>query len=94
MRLHNPLGKWLLPAPAHWPCWYDITGHSVYLKEDGNWRKFQMMQQGLQLQLSFIRHTLHAALPPNTLHDIGWLLTARQHQPEQVGGLDRQQKDL
>jgi hypothetical protein len=71
LRIHNPLGKWLLKAPAHWPCWYDVIDHSVYLQEDRKWRQFRTAYQGLQIQPSFIRHTLHESLPPNTLQAIG-----------------------
>jgi hypothetical protein len=35
MRLRGPIGRWLLDAPAHWPCWYDVViEHCVYLTED------------------------------------------------------------
>jgi hypothetical protein len=73
VRLLTPLGSWTLPAPAHWPCWYDVTDHSAYIKEEGQWRKYTATHQGLQLQPRFIRHTLHAYLPPNSLQAIGWL---------------------
>jgi hypothetical protein len=43
------------------------------LKEDSKWRKFRTSNQGLQLQQSFIRNTLHATLPHNVFQAIGWL---------------------
>lgn len=39
MQLQGPLGRWLIGAPAHGPCWYDVIDHCVYLTEDCKWRK-------------------------------------------------------
>jgi hypothetical protein len=72
MQLRGPLGRWLLDAPPHWPCWYDVIGHCVYLMENGKWRKYRPKYQGLQLQSNYTKYTLHDELPPHTLQAIGW----------------------
>jgi hypothetical protein len=58
MRLHNPSGRWTLPAPAHWPCWYDISNHSAYIKQEGQLRKYTATHQGLQLQPNCMQTSL------------------------------------
>jgi hypothetical protein len=72
MRLRRPLGRWLLAAPAQWPCWYDVLHNCVYLLEEGKWREFRPSHPGLQLQPTYIKHSLHDDRPPNTLQAIGW----------------------
>jgi hypothetical protein len=66
-------GKWLLTAPSHWPCWYNVADHSVYLSEGSQWRQFAQTHQGPLLGSLFTRRSLSAALPPCTLQAIGWI---------------------
>jgi hypothetical protein len=75
LSIREPLGKWLLLDPSHWPCWYNVADHSVNLGEGSQRRRFPQTRQGPLLLSSFTWSFLSAYVPPNTGYwmDFGWI---------------------